>query len=210
MMQTHSYDDVSLAGWYVKETGFNNDVTSISDFLSSDLGTGDLPYIYKETPSLFGLHLLKTYPTRPIALTENHRAALIGYALQPDMNWLATGCNVKDMDVNILRPLKGQSLVVFPSNHSYFDWRKVANEVDFCNIIVSDLTKDISGDWICDIGDLLLSDYRGNSCDMSEPTTTTEQVITMEITPSQKVLNEMIERNPSIGLLVDKLKLEVA
>jgi hypothetical protein len=52
MIPTLSCDDLSLAGWYCKETGFNNDVTSISDFLSPDLGTGDLPYIYKETPSL--------------------------------------------------------------------------------------------------------------------------------------------------------------
>lgn len=209
MMATHSYDDISLMGWYVKETGFQNDVTSISDFLSSDLGTGDLPYIYKEIPSLFGLHLTKTYPDRPIAITETHRAALIGYALQPSMNWLATGCNVMDMDINILRPLKGQSLVVFPSNHSYYDWRKVANEVDFCNIIVSDMMESTSTDWVQDIGDLLLSDYRSNTGDMSEPTTTTEQVITMEISPSQKALNDMIEHNPSIGLLVEKLSLEV-
>jgi hypothetical protein len=54
-----SSDDAMLVGWYCKEIGFNNDVTSISDFLSPDLGTGDLPYIYKETPSLFGLHFLK-------------------------------------------------------------------------------------------------------------------------------------------------------
>jgi hypothetical protein len=210
MIPTLSCDDLSLAGWYCKETGFKNDVISVSDFLSPDLGTGDLPYIYKETPSLFGLHLIKTYPNRPIAVTETHRAALIGYALQPSMNWMATGCNVRDMDVNILRPLKGKSMVVFPSNHSYYDWRKLANEVDWCNIIVSDLTNDVSGDWICDIGDLLLSDYRGNSCDITSSETTTEQVITVEISPSQRALNDMIERNPSIGLLVEKLSLEVA
>ena len=210
MMATHSYEDISLMGWYVKETGFNNDVTSISDFLSSDLGTGDLPYIYKETPSLFGLHLLKMYPNRPIALTETHRAALIGAALQPSMNWLATGCSVSDMDMNILRPLKGKSMVVFPSNHSYYDWRKLANEVDWCNIIVSDLTKDVSGDWVQDVGDILLADYRANTGDVSEPATDTKQVITVEISPSQRALNDLIARNPNIGLLVDKLKLEVA
>jgi hypothetical protein len=53
-------------GWYVRETGFNNDVTSISDFLSPDLGTGDLTYRFVETPSLFGLHLLKHTPTDPL------------------------------------------------------------------------------------------------------------------------------------------------
>jgi hypothetical protein len=139
MMPTHSYEDISLMGWYVRETGFNNDVTSISDFLSPDLGTGDLAYRFVETPSLFGLHLIKTYPNRPIAVTETHRAALIGYALQPSMNWLATGCNVRDMDVNILRPLKGQSLVVFPSNHSFYDWSKLARHVDWCNLVISDM-----------------------------------------------------------------------
>jgi hypothetical protein len=210
MMATHSYEDISLMGWYVRETGFNNDVTSISDFLSPDLGTGDLTYRFVETPSLFGLHLIKTYPDRPIALTETHRAALIGAAIQPELNWMATGCSVRDMDVNILRPLKGKSMVVFPSNHSYYDWRKLAKNVDWCNIIVSDLTNDVSGDWICDIGDLLLSDYRGNSCDITSSETTTEQVITVEISPSQRALNDMIERNPSIGLLVSKLSLEVA
>jgi hypothetical protein len=66
MMETLSYDDVSLAGWYVRETGFNNDVTSISDFLSPDLGTGDLAYRFVETPSLFGLHLIKHTPTDPL------------------------------------------------------------------------------------------------------------------------------------------------
>ena len=205
MMATHSYEDISLMGW----TGFQNDVTSISDFLSSDLGTGDLPYIYKETPSLFGLHLTKTYPDRPIALTENHRAALIGYALQPDMNWLATGCNVRDLDINILRPLKGKSMVVFPTNHNYYDWQKLARQADWCNIIVSDMMESTSTDWICDIGDILLADYRANNCDVSEPMTEPQQVIEVEILPSQKALNDMVEHNPSIGLLVEKLSLEV-
>ena len=209
MMATHSCEDISLMGWYVRETGFQNDVISVSDFLSPDLGTGDLTYRFVETPSLFGEHLLKMYPNRPIAITETHRATLIGAALQPDMNWMATGCNVMDMDVNILRPLKGQSLVVFPSNHSYYDWHKVANEVDWCNLVISDMMENTSTDWVQDIGDYLLADYRANTGDISEPTTATEQVIEVEISPSQKALNDMIERNPSIGLLVDKLKLEV-
>jgi hypothetical protein len=94
------------------ETGYNNDVQSISDFLSPDLGTADLQYKVIERASLFGLHLLKMYPQRPIALTESPKSALIGYALQPQMNWLATG-DVKDMDINILRPLKGKRVMVF-------------------------------------------------------------------------------------------------
>jgi hypothetical protein len=210
MMATLSCDDISLAGWYCKETGFQNDVISISDFLSSDLGTGDLPYIYKETPSLFGLHLIKDIPQPTHCPDRDPPCCAHRYALQPSMNWMATGCSVRDMDVNILRPLKGKSMVVFPSNHSYYDWRKLAKNVDWCNIIVSDITNDVLLTGFSDIGDLLLSDYRGNSCDITSSETTTEQVITVEISPSQRALNDLIARNPNIGLLVDKLKLEVA
>jgi hypothetical protein len=110
------------------------------------------------------------------------------------MNWMATGCNVRDMDVNILRPLKGKSMVVFPSNHDYYDWRKLARHVDWCNLVISDMMENTSTDWVQDIGDLLLlADYRGNSCDITSSETTTEQVITVEISPSQRALNDMID-----------------
>jgi hypothetical protein len=72
------------------------------------------------------------------------------------------------------------------------------------------MMEDFQTEWIQDIGDILLADYRGNSCDISEPNTATEQVIEVQVSPSQKALNDMIERNPSIGLLVEKLSLEVA
>jgi hypothetical protein len=148
-----SLTDASTLDWYTKETGYNNDIQSISDFLSPDLGTGDLPYKVIERPCLFGLHLLKMYPEKPIAITESLKSALIGYALQPQMNWLATG-DVKDVDLNILRPLKGKRVMVFPTNHSYYDWLKVAKQVDFCQIVVSDMMEGyqirlVAGYWRC-------------------------------------------------------------
>jgi hypothetical protein len=85
-----------------------------------------------------------------------------------------------DMDVNILRPLKGKSMVVFPTNHDYYDWQKLARQVDWCNLVISDMMESTSTDWVQDVGDYLLADYRANSCDMSAPTTATEQVIEVE------------------------------
>jgi hypothetical protein len=72
-----------------------------------------------------------------------------------------------DMDVNILRPLKGKSMVVFPTNHDYYDWQKLARQVDWCNLVISDMMESTSTDWVQDVGDYLLADYRANSCDMS-------------------------------------------
>jgi hypothetical protein len=208
MMATLSYDDVSLAGWYVRETGFQNDVMSVSDFLSPDLGTADLPYKVIERASLFGLHLLKMYHQRPIALTESPKSALIGYALQPQMNWLATG-DVKDMDINILRPLKGKRVMVFPTNHSYYDWLKVAKQVDFCQIVVSDMMEGYKSDWLRDIGDLLLDDFRRNGEQVTPTKKEPQPAIVVQISPKQRILNDMIASNPAIGTLVSNLNLQI-
>jgi hypothetical protein len=207
MMATLSYDDVSLAGWYVRETGFQNDVMSVSDFLSPDLGTADLPYKVIERASLFGLHLLKMYHQRPIALTESPKSALIGYALQPQMNWLATG-DVKDMDINILRPLKGKRVIVFPTNHSYYDWLKVAKQVDFCQIVVSDMMEGYQSDWLQDVGDVLLDDFRRNG-EQVKTKQESKSAIIVEISPKQRILNNLIASNPSIGELVSNLNLQI-
>jgi hypothetical protein len=207
MMATHSYEDISLMGWYVRETGFQNDVMSVSDFLSPDLGTADLPYKVIERASLFGLHLLKMYHQRPIALTESPKSALIGYALQPQMNWLATG-DVKDMDINILRPLKGKRVMVFPTNHSYYDWLKVAKQVDFCQIVVSDMMEGYKSDWLRDIGDLLLDDFRRNG-EQVKTKQESKSAIIVEISPKQRILNNLIASNPSIGELVSNLNLQI-
>jgi hypothetical protein len=202
-----SLTDASTLDWYTKETGYNNDIQSISDFLSPDLGTGDLPYKVIERPCLFGLHLLKMYPEKPIAITESLKSALIGYALQPQMNWLATG-DVKDVDLNILRPLKGKRVMVFPTNHSYYDWLKVAKQVDFCQIVVSDMMEGYQSDWLRDIGDVLLDDFRRNG-EQVKTKQESKSAIIVEISPKQRILNNLIASNPSIGELVSNLNLQI-
>jgi hypothetical protein len=202
-----SLTDASTLDWYTKETGYNNDIQSISDFLSPDLGTADLPYKVIERASLFGLHLLKMYHQRPIALTESPKSALIGYALQPQMNWLATG-DVKDMDINILRPLKGKRVMVFPTNHSYYDWLKVAKQVDFCQIVVSDMMEGYQSESMRDIGDVLLDDFRRNG-EQVKTKQESKSAIIVEISPKQRILNNLIASNPSIGELVSNLNLQI-
>jgi hypothetical protein len=202
-----SLTDASTLDWYTKETGYNNDIQSISDFLSPDLGTGDLPYKVIERPCLFGLHLLKMYPEKPIAITESLKSALIGYALQPQMNWLATG-DVKDVDLNILRPLKGKRVMVFPTNHSYYDWLKVAKQVDFCQIVVSDMMEGYQSESMRDIGDVLLDDFRRNG-EQVKTKQESKSAIIVEISPKQRILNNLIASNPSIGELVSNLNLQI-
>ncbi len=199
-----SSDDAMLVGWYIKEEGLHDDITDVADYING-IDTDD----FKSTPSIFGLHMMRLYPDKPIALTENHRAALIGAALQPDMNWLSIGGNVRDLEVNILRGLKGKSVMAFPTNHSYYDWCRLAKQVNFCNISVSPLMEKCQTEWKQDIGDILISDFRSNGVDVGDPKSEPRQVIEVQVSPQQKLLNDMISHNPSAGLLIKNLKLEL-
>jgi hypothetical protein len=124
------------------------------------------------------------------------------------MNWLATG-DVKDMDINILRPLKGKRVMVFPTNHSYYDWLKVAKQVDFCQIVVSDMMEGYKSDWLRDIGDLLLDDFRRNGEQVTPTKKEPQPAIVVQISPKQRILNDMIASNPAIGTLVSNLNLQI-
>src|SRR5574344_2895245 len=199
-----SNDDAMLVGWYCKEEGLHNDVEPIDN-----LSIGDVDERFVATPSIFGLHLLKVYPQKPIALVEAHKAALIGSCLQPQFNWMATGSNLRDMDLNTLRPLQGKSVIVFPTNHNFYEWNQVAKKIDWCHISVSSIMQDFQTEWMQDIGDILLSDYGRNGGDISEDNAHDDKVIEVQVTPQQKALQTMIQANPVISTLIDKFALEV-
>ena len=64
-------------------------------------------------------------------------------------------------------------------------------------------------EWKQDIGDILISDFRSNGVDVGDPKSEPRQVIEVQVSPQQKLLNDMISHNPSAGLLIKNLKLEL-
>ena len=82
-------------------------------------------------------------------------------------------------------------------------------DVDWCHISVSHIMQDFQTEWMQDIGDILLSDYRQNGGDLSTPKEEPQQVIEVQVSPRQKALQTIIEQNPSVGILIEKFELEV-
>lgn len=87
---------------------------------------------------LFGEHLL-TDQSRPIALVESEKTAIISSVYLPQFTWLAVGG--KDyLNYEICQILKGRSIVLFPDTNCYDSWTKKAKEFsDIGFFQVSDL-----------------------------------------------------------------------
>jgi len=85
---------------------------------------------------LFGEHLLKHYPNKPVAIVESEKTAIIATAKLPDFIWMATG-SINEFKSSKLNVLKGCRIVAFPDLGAYDYWLKKASGLDF-QIEVSD------------------------------------------------------------------------
>jgi hypothetical protein len=132
----------------------------------------------KRVTCFFGEHLLKTYPTNPVALVEAPKTAIygtlhFGFPDSPDaMLWLAV-YNLSSITVEKCRSLVGRNVFLFPdlsANGSAFRlWKKKAVEMQEriagSRFIVSDFLENHATpenrDAGCDLGDFLIEkDWR--------------------------------------------------
>jgi hypothetical protein len=72
---------------------------------------------YQENESkincLFGEHLLKSDPNKPVAIVESEKTALIGSVYLPQYIWLAVGA-LSYLNIKKCVPLSGRSVTLFP------------------------------------------------------------------------------------------------
>lgn len=103
--------------------------TALPDWLSRYLQNR------KKFTCLFGEHLLKKYPTNPIALVEAPKTAIIStlYFGLPDnpknFLWLAV-YNKSSLNAKKCWPLKNRNVVLFPDLGAYHDWEKKAASIE--------------------------------------------------------------------------------
>ncbi len=121
-----------------------------------------LPSGWELTQCLFGEHLLKQYPFKPVALVESEKTAVICSAFWPEYIWLATGGKSQFNDR--LQVLKGRKVVAFPDVDGYAEWKAKLSQVRGLDIVVSDvLEKEASFEDRAnhvDIADLLIRQQR--------------------------------------------------
>jgi hypothetical protein len=78
---------------------------------------------------LFGEHLLRMVPfTKPVAVVESEKTAIIMAGLLPDFIWLATG-GLYNLTARKIKPLVGRPVVLFPDAGCLDDWQAVADKL---------------------------------------------------------------------------------
>lgn len=141
---------------------------------------------------LFGEHLLANYPNKKVALVEAEKTCLIATHFLPEYVWLATGGIKTGFKSEVTNVLAGREVVLFPDLGGYDDWYRHLHLLkSICrSVTVSHYLEDIATDEQreqgLDIGDFLLQEET-----------------------NREILARMIQRNPVLQLLIDKLDLEL-
>lgn len=94
---------------------------------------GKLPDDFNLVQCFFGEHLLSEYPTKPIAIVESEKTALVCSIEIPDFLWIATGSmsNLKGM-AERCKELKNRSVTLYPDlGEAYEKWQLTAIEFGF-------------------------------------------------------------------------------
>lgn len=88
---------------------------------------------------LFGSHLLVDEKTKPIAITESEKSAIIASVYLPQFIWIAAG-SVNNLSVNKCLALKGRKVVLYPDLNAFDKWSIKAGELSkIADVSVSDL-----------------------------------------------------------------------
>lgn len=107
-------------------------------------------------PFPFGLHQLAYEPpTKPIAIVEAAKTAVIATAYLPQYIWLAVG-GMSYLNEARLLPLKGRNITLFPDRGGFENWNnKIKSLSDMANFTISDLLESKKVEHGSDLADYL-------------------------------------------------------
>lgn len=88
---------------------------------------------------LFGEHLLKVEPLKPVAIVESEKTAVIASIYLPQFIWLAAG-SLTNLTIERCSILKGRAIALFPDLNGFDKWTDKAKELaHLATFTVSDL-----------------------------------------------------------------------
>lgn len=125
-------------------------------------------------------------------LVESEKTCLIASHFMPDFLWLATDGKNGCFNVDAMQVLHGREVILMPDFGAFDKWKAKAEMLKpICkSVTVSGVLERMATDEQRKAG-LDISDFL-----LLEPT-------------KQQILQHMIERNPALQLLIDKLQLEL-
>ena len=172
---------------------------------------GRLPADWQLTQCLFGAHLLPRYPDKTVALVESEKSAVIASIVLPQYLWVSCGGKTQLEAGQKHLSLRDRKVVMFPDtdtdgetfafwSRKAAEWRGNGFDVKVSDLLEKTATKAQKAAKI-DIADLLEVDLR-----KSYVPSPIEFI--GENVEHKHPLSEMIEANPAIRLLIEKLDLE--
>lgn len=118
----------------------------------------------KPMPCLFGLHLAAADRSKPVAVVESEKSAIIGAGFVPEFIWTATGGS-GSFKPEMLAPLRGREVVLFPDLGEFDKWKE--KTIGLLGVRVSDVierrasTEDRAAG--LDVVDYLLKEFNGQA-----------------------------------------------
>ena len=178
--------------------------------------SGALPDDFNLQQCFFGEHLLDLRPEATVCIVESEKSALIAAAIFKDVLWLAAG-NINGITVDKCKVLSNRTVILYPDLGAYDKWLTKACEIKFqcnCNISVSELLEKEATPFAkangMDIADFMIDQLKAtqspqlNSTHCQTPQGLAASFVSARFTPQ---LVEMIETNPALLKLIDKLDL---
>lgn len=147
-------------GHRIKDDTAKSPITWVHSLLKKQ---GVLPETWELTQCLFGEHLLKKYPDKPVCLVEAEKTAIICAAAMPECVWVAVGGKTQLGDK--VEVLEGRTIIAFPDTDGYEAWVEKTAERPYLNIQVSDyLVKNATDEdraMGADVADILIRWLKG-------------------------------------------------
>ena len=147
---------------------------------------------YNLKQCFFGEHLLPQDKSRPVALVESEKTAIIASYYLPQFLWIASGGKNGCFNVNSLSVLAGRSVVLFPDLGATDYWKSKISLMKSCGIEVqmfdyleANATEDERKEGY-DIADYLL-----------------------KVKPDEAILQQMMRKNPVLKTLIDTFDLKL-
>lgn len=94
---------------------------------------------------LFGEHLLRQFPDKPVAIVESEKTAIICSVFLPKYIWLAAG-GLSFLTEDRCVVLKYRNVTLFPDLGGYERWSQKAKELNYAQFTVSDILERMADD----------------------------------------------------------------
>lgn len=130
---------------------------------------------------LFGEHLLRLYPQKPVALVEAEKTAIICSCAMPQFNWIATGSK-QNFNPSMLAPLSGKTISVFPDADAFKEWTIKSRKFTFAKFMVAPILQQIATpqqiEAKADIADLIVAQIQAKKAPQEPQKSEEEQLPT--------------------------------